>query len=565
MKIIHNKKNRGVIHFFRTHKMPSKLMSWLLTIAILNLSVSCSYFNVRSVPITEENISTQIKAFNDSQKYVIIHSNNNSWNLDNMVINEDDQTISGIILPINDRHQYKKLRESKRVHSYNRGKSEPLNEVHFKLTTSVDFRLNASVSIPISDISSISVNDKNTGRSIANIMLTTVGTIFVLTVIVLATKSSCPFVYIKNGEEFNFVGELYPGTITPNMQKDDYLPLPNTIFKNGLYTIKIANHLKEIQHTDFLQLVSVYHEKNVEVLIDNKGKLQSFKNLMSPSSAINDQGLKNRNKVLKKDNESYTFDSSIYSENSTRNVIFDFNNPQKKKNAKLYLTAKNSVWLDYIFGKFNEQFGTYYNKFQRDQQKVPFDTIQKWSESQHIPLSIFLKTNDGWQLIEKISTVGPMAKRDIVVPLTLEKVDRLDKIQIKLETGFMFWEVDYVGIDYSKNIDIKPQYISPSEAIDQYGNDVTQLLDKPDGNFFTQPNIGDEAVVNFQVVPLKENQGRSIFLQNRGYYNYIRNYKGLPDIDKLNSFKEESAFTRFSENAYFDFTTINLDKSVYHE
>ncbi len=567
MRKIKQRKNCSMMHFFYKQKMLSKGLAWMLTIAILNLSVSCSYFNVRSVPTTKENISTQVKAFNESQKYVIIHSNDISWNLDNMVINEENQTISGIILPVNDRHQYKKINRNKRVHSYNKGKSEPLNEVHFKLKTSIGFQPNASVSIPLSDIASISVNDKNTGRTIANIVLTTVGTIFILTLIVLATKSSCPFVYIKNGNDFDFVGELYPGIITPNMQKNDYLPLPNFSAENGQYTLKIANHLKEVQHTDFVQLISVNHEKNVEVLIDSKGKLQSFKNLISPASVTQDNGLKNRNKALKKDNEFYAFDTSIYSENSTRNVIFDFNNPLKEKNAKLYLTAKNSVWLDYIFGKFNEQLGSYYNKFQRDQQKVPFDTIRKWSESQHIPLSIYLKTNDGWKLIEKISTVGPMAMRDIVVPLTLENVERLDKIQIKLETGFMFWEVDYVGIDYSKNIDLKPTYINPSTAIDQYGNDVTLLLNRPDGNFFSQPNIGDEVIVHFPMSLPKENEKQSIFLQNRGYYNYIRNYKGLPDVDKLKPFKEKNTFTRFSENAYFDFATINLDKTktVYHE
>lgn len=565
MREIKQKRNCGMVHFFYEQKMLSKGLALMLTIAILNLPVSCSYFNVRSVPTTEENKSEQIKAFNESRKYVIIHSNDISWNLDNMVINEDDQTISGIILPVNDQHQYEKIRKSKRVHSYNKGKSEPLNEVHLMLKTSINFQSNASVSIPLSDIASMSVNDKNTGRTIANILLTTVGAIFVLTLIALATKSSCPFVYVKNGEEFDFVGELYPGIITANMQKDDYLPLPNFSAESGQYTLKIANHLKEIQHTDFVQLISVTHEKNVEVLIDSKGELQSIKNLISPVLVTQDDGLKNKRKASKKDNEFYGFDTSMYSENSTRNVIFDFNNPLKKKSAKLYLTAKNSVWLDYIFGKFNEQFGSYYNKFQRNQQKVPFDTIQNWSESQHIPLSIYLKTNHEWKLIEKIKTVGPMAMRNIVVPLTLENVERLDKIQIKLETGFMFWEVDYVGIDYSKNIDMKPIYISPSNAIDQYGNDVTLLLNKPDENYFSQPNIGDEAIVNFQVAPCNENQEKSIFLHNRGYYNYIRDYKGVPDIDKLKSFKEKNTFTRFSENTYFDFVTINLEKTVYHE
>ena len=127
MKNIKERKNSQIIHFFNKYKVLSKTMAWLLTIAILNLSVSCSYFNVRSVPTTKENMAAHIKAFNESQKYIIVHSNDHSWYLDNMVLDEDDQTISGIILPINARHQYRKPRDSKRVHSYKPDRDDPLN------------------------------------------------------------------------------------------------------------------------------------------------------------------------------------------------------------------------------------------------------------------------------------------------------------------------------------------------------------------------------------------------------------------------------------------------------
>ena len=99
----------------------------------------------------------------------------------------------------------------------------------------VAFQLNEKVEISLSVIESISVNDKNTGRTIANIALTTVGTIFVAALLYAALKSSCPFVYIKNGKEYDFVGELYPGTITANMQEDDYLSLPNNLVENNEY------------------------------------------------------------------------------------------------------------------------------------------------------------------------------------------------------------------------------------------------------------------------------------------------------------------------------------------
>ena len=203
-----------------------------------------------------------------------------------------------------------------------------------------------------------------------------------------------------------------------------------------------------------------------------------------------------------------------------------YDKPEENNDAKLYLTAKNSVWLDYIYGKFNEQFGTYYKTFQKNQQKIQSDSIRKWSNNQNIPLSVYIKANNEWQLVERINTVGPMAMRDIVVPLKLNQVIG-DKLQVKLETGFMFWEVDYVGVDFTKNVELQTEYIDPSEAIDQHGKDVTKLLAEADQNYFVQPEIGDEVVVHFPIKESNNGLNQSFFLKNRGYYNYIRDYKGI--------------------------------------
>tara|TARA_R110002049_G_scaffold2019_1_gene14698 strand:- start:6273 stop:7964 length:1692 start_codon:yes stop_codon:yes gene_type:complete len=560
----HIKNNTKPFVSLNLSKKQSVYISMLLSLAILNLSISCSYYTVRNVPTTKENVSKQIKEFNQSEKYVIIHSDSLYWHLSEVVINEDTQTLSGTIRPITSEHQYKKSRESKRVHRYNHTKKDPLNEIHFNLKTATNFELNQTANIPLENIASISVNDKNTGRAIANVLLGTVGIVFVALLLVAALKSSCPFVYIKNGKEFDFVGELYPGTITANMQKDDYLPLPHVEAEKDTYTVKIANYLKEIQYTDYVQLVMFNHDANLEVLLDSKGELQTFKNIIKPKNVVFDDDSKNIEPALKKDNNFYTFDTAVKTNNSSRYITFEFDKPNNAEKAKLYLTAKNSVWLDYIFGKFNEQFGMYYNTFQKEQQEVSRDSIKGWTEGQNIPLSVYLKTNKGWKLVEKINTVGPMAMRDLVVPLELKGINK-DKIQIKLETGFMFWEVDYVGMDFSKNIDLKPEYISPSKAVDQVGNNVTESLLNQDNNYLIQPNIGDEVTVSFSVEKPKPELVQSVFLKNRGYYNYIRDYKGIPDFEKLKSFRIDNTFTKYSEKVYFDFVNFDLNTLAYHE
>jgi hypothetical protein len=335
------------------------------------------------------------------------------------------------------------------------------------------------------------------------------------------------------------------------------LPLPNFKAFNNEYILKISNELLEIQHTDLAQLLLVDHDENVEILLDKSGNLHSFSSISSPRNVLVDGIKDDINPSLVKDNNNYLFNTDILNSKSTRELILEFDKPENKLTAKLYLTAKNSMWLDYVYGKFNEQFGDYYPKFQKDQQKAPAENGLNWMIDQHIPLSVYIKTTTGWELVEYINPVGPMATRDLVIPIDLANHSE-DKLIVKLESGFMFWEVDYVGIDYTKNLPLKITTILPSSAIDENNNDVTVLLEKTDKKYFVQPEIGNEVLITYKTENTKTDQKQSVFLKNRGYYNYIRDYDGIPDFVKLQSFKEKNAFTDFSREQYE--IIVGLDK-----
>ena len=544
-----NKHTFRPLFFFNKNKKITSCLSLVLMVAFLNLLVNCSYYNVKDFTTSPETIAKQMEDFNTTHKYVIIHSGESVWHLYNLVLNEEDKTITGIVQTVIWYHQYAKPREMKRVQQYNTKKQVPFNELHFTLSTIIKPDLGSQITIPFSDITVISINEKNGGRTAVTIVVGIVGVLAAIAIIVALTKSSCPFVYIKNGEAFVFTGELYPGVITANQQRDDYLPLPNFKAENNEYSIKITNELKEVQHTDFLQLLTVDHPENVEVLVDKNGKLHTFSSMVSPEKVMVDNAILNQKPALKKDRDYYLFNTEIENTNSTRNIVLEFDKPSLTNTAKLYVTAKNSMWLDYVFGKFNEQFGTYYPQFQKDQQLVSKEKSTKWINEQNIPLSVYLKTSKGWELVDKINAVGPMALRDMVIPIDVSNVTG-NKLQIKLETGFMFWEVDYTGIDYTENLPIKLNYFEPSQAIDEDNNNVTDLLTKADRKYFVQPDIGNAVEVTFKTHEVPSNLKRSIFLINRGFYNYIRDYKGKPNFAKLKLFREAGAFTEFSKYEY---------------
>lgn len=87
-------------------------------------------------------------------------------------------------------------------------------------------------------------------------------------IIFLLTKSSCPFVYTLDGADYNFRGEIYGGAIAPNLERDDYMPLPGFAAVDSVFKLKITNELKERQYTDVAELLMVEHSENITVLMD---------------------------------------------------------------------------------------------------------------------------------------------------------------------------------------------------------------------------------------------------------------------------------------------------------
>lgn len=475
--------------------------------------------------------------------------------LNRVTLNEDKKEISGVLTSLNEEHKYIKPRHNK-TYRFKKKQQDPLNEVHFYTSENLNLNLGDEVVIPFSVLDSVSVNNINTGRTVLNVAVTTVVTavaaMAVAIVVIAATKESCPFIYVKNGEDFVFTGELYPGAITPNIQRDDYIPLPDIQPVGENYILKITNELHEVQHTDLAQLILIKHPDNVKVLLDQDGKAHSLSDIQAPQKAFSDNLSGAQETVLRQDNKSFMFDSEVNTADGSRSMILEFVRPAGTKQAKLLLTAKNSFWLDYTFGKFNEKFGSYYSTFQKKQQKTPGEESIQWAIDQQIPLSVYLKTEVGWELVERINTVGPLAFRDILVPVDLKNLQS-DKVVLKLETGFMFWEIDHAGLDFSENIELERVAIEPSFAVDENDRNVTELLKRSDGKYLIQPEIGNEAVVTFRDTSEEKNAKTTAFLKNRGYYTYIRDYRGIPDFVELRSFKTKGRFPQFSKEQYDKF------------
>ncbi len=159
------------LFIFKKNKRFTTHLSMFLTLAFLHLIVGCSYYTVRNVSTTPVNIPTQIEELNQSHDYIIIHSGDEIWYLGNALIDTDNKLISGIVLYDDYIHDFQNERKVGRTYQYNKSNQSPLNELHFYLDSIAIPEAGYEISIPISKIKTVSVNDKNTLRTIEYIVL----------------------------------------------------------------------------------------------------------------------------------------------------------------------------------------------------------------------------------------------------------------------------------------------------------------------------------------------------------------------------------------------------------
>ena len=427
-----------------------------------------------------------------------------------------------------------------------------LSEVHFFIPYDSATHPGSSYTLDLGKVQKVEILTKDKGRTTQSYVLgavgITLGVVAVAAIIIAATKSSCPFVSANDGHGLSLQGEIYGGAIYPQLARNDYLQLKMVPEPDGNLKVRISNELKERQYTDLAELMVVTHGKDIQMRVDEKGNLFSISNPTLPMDARS--GNMDILDLVKSsgDHKVYAFDDTL--QTGGNRVELRFARPLHSKKAKLILQLKNSYWLDLVYGKMTEGFGSYYTKFIQKQHSRPIAELRRWTNDQQLPLSLSLKTNNGWRHIEDITTFGPLANRQTVIPLDLDSVAG-NSFTVRLSCGFMFWELDYAAVDFSGPADYSVTILSPKKALDETGKDVTSLLQTADGKYLEQPVPGNEADIEYAFTPNQDSsKTQTFFLHAKGYYEHVRNYPGAPNIAFLKQFIKPDALSQYSLKLY---------------
>lgn len=466
----------------------------------------------------------------------------------------DQQCLKGTIKPLS-------IIEARQVRVVTGKKEERLSQYNLVFTLKKEYaqqlRRNPVDSIPLGQVEKMEVYKYDAAGSAATTVLAVIGftalAVVVIAIIAFASKGeSCPFVYADNPDGRVFEGELYSGATYPQLERHDWLPMPHLQATGQTYRLAIANKVKEAQHTNLLELVAIDHPEQTEVLFDKYGRLHTLANPQAPVKATSLEGEDVLYQIARQDSFIYLGTPNNNTADASDGIVLQFQRPGHAQSAKLVINAKNSMWLDHAHGLMLDKFGDRAANIRENFLQKSAADLHQWALKQNIPLSVWMETApDKWERVDYFNLSGPMALKRDVLALDLSKV-KGDQIRIKLGYGFMFWEIDYVALDFSPDQTVEVQNLAPISAITQDGADLSAALRSDDADYYHQPNIGDEAMVVFPAPPLKNGYQRSLILHAKGHYQILRDPKpGNPSLRELKKFRNPHAFPIFARDQWW--------------
>lgn len=508
---------------------------------------SCHNFYKATTPVYKNEVEKASRVDSLSQKttrYFILRNGSEAFHMKYPKLSADQKTLECTLDTISLYHQLHLSNGRGGKMKYKSAELAVLNEVHFYITNDNTTAYGKYI-MDLSKVQKIEILEKDKKRTTDSYVLGaigyTLGTMLVAGIIIMATKSSCPFVSAYTNDEFVLQGEIYGGAIYPQMTRHDYIPLKMSPLADGTLQLKISNELKERQYTDMADLLVITHNIHSEIYADEKGNLY---NVSAPQTPITAKLSNNRNVLSaitkSEDNEVLYLDDSTQTD-AHNEVLMEFNKPVAATKGKLVLNLKNSYWLDMLYGELAKGFGTYYAQYIQQQRSKPLSELLKWTKEQQLPLEVAVKTKQGWKIQTDITTIGPVANRAIVVPVDLPAGETVTAV--KLSSGFMFWEIDYAAMDFSDDAAFTVQQLSPQKATDEAGKNVLSQLQKKDGIYLEQPSIGNVATLAYRAPANNDpSKTQTYILHAKGYYEHIRDFKNKPDPVFLSQFKKPNAF-----------------------
>jgi hypothetical protein len=395
------------------------------------------------------------------------------------------------------------------------------------------------VGLDLRNVKSLAIGSEETDNPATVIKQFAVGTgvygaiLVGIAIIVLLTKTSCPFFYMEDSHGgLQLVGEAYSGAAFRSIARDDLLPTP--LPPGPRARARFSNQAHETQYTDRLELVVFDHSPDVRVLSTFDARAIAVGPAEAPLEARDQDGRDVRDAVQAADDRLWQTDlvemAGRSAPPSLESLELTFaaeprspGRPPSGGVAVLELSLGNTPWIDAVMGRFFALMGSHLEGFLRDgNDSTARGRINAWREREGVDLRVDVEVGGSFHPVAVIPTVGPMALRRVAVPLPVEATRDGRPVRVRLRGGLGFWRVDEAAMSWQSPLDAEAQRIAPASARDPAGRDWRGALRAADGDSHVLGDRGDLLDLSFELPPVPKGRERTAFLLTHGYYNVHR-------------------------------------------
>ena len=377
------------------------------------------------------------------------------------------------------------------------------------------------IRVDLAQIDAVEIRELNGSKTTLKTVGLAAGIVAAVAIIVAATKSSCPFVYIDRGSDWELVGEAYAGAAFRSTQRDDLLPLPD-VGNARTVQIRLRNEARETQYTDRAELVIVDHAPHLRALSTFDQRAVLVGEARSPERAQERRGRDVTNQVYDRDEHLWVTDPdaavAVDDAMLEDQVIAEFSAPARGTPV-LELVAGNTAWLDLVFGRFFAAMGDRLPTYLvQGNDPAAGQRIQRWREREGVDLVVELWSGTSWERIALVPTVGAAALREIAIPIPQERKGE-GALKFRLRGGLGFWRIDRLALSVQDDSQPALNRVTATRAHASGGIDRLATISTTDEQYDALSEMNESLEMSFDLPERAAHLSRTAFLFTRGYYN----------------------------------------------
>ena len=290
----------------------------------------------------------------------------------------------------------------------------------------------------------------------------------------------------------------------------------------------------------------VEHASGAELAVNKDGEIIAYESIIPAESVVDQDGTNQEAAVKEKDKVAYDFKPEKLTDLSA--LYATFNPSLTTGKSSLILHVKNTKWSGYLYNEFNKLFGSEHAKWVEKNNNKSKEDREAWMRQEGIKLLVEVKQNGQWESLTELELVGDVAFEKLAIPVV---VNGTAPLEIRLRSGFHFWEIDYMGLATThEELIVNRTRIQPASVVDEYGNSNTDNILNSDNIYMSSTPEDSVNTIRFEGIPVNQKFQRSLFIEAEGHYLMKSAYTGKPNYKRLSKFKKPGELSRFSKEQY---------------